>query len=82
MKDNKLAMREFIPKRILQMAYRPLVCYLVYIKSNSVTFPKMGYYIRGSCILMRWSDGLHVGQGTAVCDLGIENTVAYGLHEY
>ena len=38
--------------------------------------PKMGYYIRDSCILMRWSYSLHLGQGTAVCDLDIENTVA------
>ena len=28
---------------------------------------------------MRWSYSLHLGKGTAVCDLDIENTIALGL---
>ena len=27
---------------------------------------------------MRWSCGLYIGQGTVVCGLDIENTVAWG----
>ena len=39
----------------------------------------MGYFISGSYILMRWSYGLHLGWGTVVCGLDIENPVAVGL---
>ena len=32
------------------------------------------YYIKGSCILVRWSYGLHLGWDTAVCSHDIGNT--------
>ena len=47
-------MREFIPKRIHQ----------THTGSWSlVNWDMMRYYIRGSCILMRWPDGLDIGNG-------------------
>ena len=50
-----------------------------WLKTVPSTLSKMGYYIRDSCILMRWSCSLHFGQGMVVCGLDIENTVAKGI---
>ena len=54
-------MHEFIPKRIyiyIWMANRPVVLLLrLNITECSL---KIGHYIRGSCILMRLSYGLHL----------------------
>ena len=67
---------------------------IVYCKENTsdgkrasslflrLNLTKMGYYIRGSCILTRRSFGLHLGHTTAVCGLGIENIGGLEPYEY
>ena len=54
------------------MTLRPVVLLLRLNVTEALS--KMGYYIRGSSILMRWSYSLHLGRDTAVCGLYIGNT--------
>ena len=42
----------------------------------------MGYFISGSCILMRLSYNLHLGGDTEVCNIDIRNTGGLVPYEY